>query len=105
METVHLRSELLAVEMQEERERLLLLAIVMVALAVVGLMTFLSLNALLLIVFWDHRVIVATTMLGVYGLSFAGLGGLVWWWVKNSPIPFAETLNQLRRDRAAIGRD
>lgn len=105
METVQLRSELLAVEMQEERERLVLLAIALIAVAICGLMTFLSLNLLVLIALWDHRLVVATAMLGVYGLAFGGLGGLVWWWVKNSPIPFAETLDQLRKDRTAIGTD
>ena len=98
---VRTRLELLAIEFQEEKARIV--RQVLVASATLFLAFFGMLLALLWLVLalpedYRHRV------LGLLGLAFlAGAGGCAWWLAKGSgSTPFATTIKTLVRDEAAL---
>jgi uncharacterized membrane protein YqjE len=68
LEGIHLRLDLFALELGEERRRLSHLVLTTLALALALFMVFVCLNAALLIVYWDtHRVPIVVGMCGFYG--------------------------------------
>jgi uncharacterized membrane protein YqjE len=99
---VRTRLELLAIEFQEEKARIV--RQVLVASATLFFAFFGMLLALLWLVLalpedYRHRV------LGLLGLAFlAGAGGCAWWLTRkrNGPAPFASTIKTLTRDEAAL---
>jgi uncharacterized membrane protein YqjE len=75
LEAVHLRVELFALELGEEGKRVGELALSALAVAAAVFMTVLSLNVLLLAVFWDtHRIAVAVGSCVFYTLLAAAAG-------------------------------
>jgi uncharacterized membrane protein YqjE len=75
IEGLHLRLDLFALELGEERRRLSQLVLSTLALSLALFMVFLCVNAALLILFWDsHRVPIAIGMCGFYGALAAVLG-------------------------------
>jgi uncharacterized membrane protein YqjE len=98
---VRTRLELLAIEFQEEKARIV--RQVLVASATLFFAFFGMLLALLWLVLalpedYRHRV------LGLLGLAFlAGAGGCAWWLTRNNgSTPFASTIKTLVRDETAL---
>lgn len=96
------RLELLMVEVQEERARLLHAILLALGVAAFGFLAILALNLALVVLFWNHSPV--TVLLGLTGLYAAAAGGLFWrlssllrdWKV------LAATLQQLRKDRECL---
>lgn len=102
LEWLDLRSELVAIEIREERDRILRLVGLILAVALSGMMAFLMLNILVLLVFWEQRVTAAAILLGIYTALALTAGGIARWRVRSAPTPFATTIEELRKDRAAL---
>jgi uncharacterized membrane protein YqjE len=96
------RLELLAVEVQEERERHLHALLLAFGVAAFGLLAGLTLTAAIVILLWDwSHVAVLLALTGLYGVAAVGfywrLTGLLRDWQTLSA-----TLEQLRKDRACL---
>jgi len=96
------RLELLAVEVQEERERLLHAILLALGMGACGLLIAIAFTAVVVILFWDvsHFAILLALMV-VYGAGmfwlYRQLTSLLRHW-KTLPA----TLDQLRKDRACL---
>jgi len=96
------RFELLMVEVQEERERLLRVILLALGVAAFGLLAGLTLTAVLVVLLWPHSpVTVLLTLTGLYGAVAVWLHrrltGILHAW-ENLPA----TLEQLKKDRACL---
>jgi uncharacterized membrane protein YqjE len=96
------RLELLTVEVQEERERLLHAIVLALGVAAFGLLAGLTLTATLVVCLWAWSpVAVLLTLTGLYGAAgvcfYRRLTGLLHDW---QTLP--ATLDQLRKDRACL---
>jgi uncharacterized membrane protein YqjE len=69
IEGIHLRLELFALEMSQERDRIVERVVLCVVLALAAFLLLLCLHAALLVVFWEsHRVQIAIGMVTFYAL-------------------------------------
>ncbi len=96
------RLELLAVELQEERERLVCAFLLALGVAAFGLLASLTLTAAIVVGLWSWSpVAVLLILTGLYGtgaaLLYWRLTGLLRDWQT-----LAATLDQLRQDRACV---
>jgi uncharacterized membrane protein YqjE len=95
------RLELLTVEVQEERERLLHAFLLALGVAAFGLLAGLTLTAAIVVLLWAYPVAVLLTLTGLYGVVavclYWRLTGLLRDWQTLSA-----TLDQLRKDRACL---
>ncbi len=96
------RFELLMVEVQEERERLLRVILLALGAAVFGLLAGLTLTTALLVLLWPYSPLVTLlTLTGLYGAVAVWLHrrltGILHRW-ENLPA----TLDQLKKDRACL---
>ena len=96
------RLELLTVEVQEERERLLHAFLLALGVAAFGLLAGVALTGTIVVLFWDFsHVAVLLALAGLYGAAavflYRRLTVLLRDW-KNLPA----TLDQLRKDRACL---
>jgi uncharacterized membrane protein YqjE len=96
------RLELLTVEVQEERERLLHAFLLALGVAVFGLLAGITLTAAIVVWLWAYSpVAVLLTLTGLYGVAavclYRRLTGLLRDWQTLSA-----TLDQLRKDRACL---
>jgi uncharacterized membrane protein YqjE len=96
------RLELLMVEVQEERVRLLRAILLALGVATLGLLAGLALTAVVVVLFWDFsRVAVLLALTGLYGTAavvlYRRLTVLLRDW---QSLP--ATLDQLRKDRACL---
>ena len=95
------RLELLTVEVQEERERLLHAFLLALAVAAFGLLASLTLTAAIVVWLWAWPVAVLLILTGLYGAAgvclYRQLTGLLRDWQTLSA-----TLDQLRKDRACL---
>jgi uncharacterized membrane protein YqjE len=92
------RLELLAVEVQEGRERLLHAVILALGVAAFGLLTGMTLTAAIVVLFWAwSHVAVLLILTGLYGAA-----GAYAWWRLNGLLESWQTLpdsiEQLRKD-------
>jgi uncharacterized membrane protein YqjE len=97
------RLELLLVEIQEERERLVPAILLALGMAVFGLLAGIALTVGIVVAFWEHSPLAALALLLVLyvgaGLSFhLRLRRLLMDW-KTLPATF----DQLRKDREVLG--
>ncbi|MDB6055378.1 MAG: hypothetical protein JWN25_2901 [Verrucomicrobiales bacterium] len=97
---IHNRLELASLELKEEKGRVIGLLIWAVAAIFFGLMSVVALMLLLLFVFWDNKVAVAIGLSGFFLVATLAAFFALKSKLKNPPIPFAETINQLKKDRA-----
>ena len=101
VEGVEHRFELFTFELKESnvRQARLLMTLQLAALAL--FMAFLSLNALLIVAFWENRVVVVAAIL----VSYTVAGALLLWrtfaGIQDAPPPFAATVGALRKDYEA----
>ena len=96
------RLELLTVEVQEERERLLHAILLALGVAAFGLLASLTLTAAIVVLLWTWSPLaVLLTLTGLYGAAgvylYRQLTGLLRDWQTLSA-----TLDQLRKDRACL---
>jgi len=96
------RLELLLVEVQEERERLLRVILLALGVAVFGLLAGMTLTAAIVVMLWHlGPVTILLTLAGVYGAAavfiYRWLTGILRDW-QNLPA----TLDQLKKDRACL---
>lgn len=96
------RLELLMVEMQEERERLLRAILLALSVAAFGLLAGIALTGTIVVLFWGFSPLaVLLALTGLYGAAavflYRRLTVLLRDW-KNLPA----TLDQLRKDRACL---
>jgi len=96
------RLELFAVEIQEERERLLRVFLLALGAVACGLLACLALTAALVIALWAWSpVIVLLTLTGLYVVAAAAL----YYWltgVLRHWHSFSASLDQIRKDRACL---
>ena len=98
------RLELLMVEVQEERERLLHAFLLTLGVAAFALLAGIALTAALVVLFWAYSPVgILLTLTVLYGMAavclYRRLAGILRDW-KNLP----DTLNQLKRDRSCLER-
>lgn len=102
---VRTRIELAAVEYTEERDRLATQLMLMVAAVGCLLFALLFAAGAVVAVFWDTYRLAA--IIGV-AIFFTLAGGIMLWRrqeiANTSPLPFAATVGELEKDRAAISR-
>ncbi len=96
------RLELLLMEVQEERERLLHALILALAMSVFGLLACITLTAAIVVLFWaNHPVAVLLALTGLYGAAGVflclRLTRLLSEWQTLSA-----SIDQLRKDRACL---
>jgi len=96
------RLELLAVEVQEERERLLHAFLLALGVATFGLLAGLTLTATIAVLLWAWSpVAVLLVLTGIYGVIgvwlYRRLTGMLRDWQS-----FSESLDQLRKDRLGL---
>lgn len=96
------RLELLTVEVQEERERLLHAILLALGVAAFGLLTGITVTALVVVLFWDYSpVIVLLTLTALYAAAGIYLYRQLTARLRNAQT-LAATLDQLRKDRACL---
>jgi uncharacterized membrane protein YqjE len=95
------RLELLTVEVQEERERLLRAFLLALGVAAFGLLAVIALTAAIVVLLWEWPVAVLLTITGLYAAGavflYRRLAILLRDWQTLSA-----TLDQLRKDRACL---
>ena len=95
------RLELFLLELKEERIRLFDALLLVAACGVCALMTLALLTFTLVVIFWEHRVLVLVGLMLAYG---AGAGAS--FWVLRNRLrhwqSFAATLEQIKKDRACL---
>jgi uncharacterized membrane protein YqjE len=97
------RVELITIELQEEKHRLIQLAIWLSALVALALLAIIFVSIALLVVFWETaRVPVAIGLAAVYLLGFAAVAIGFKRYLARQPKPFAGTLAELREDHTCI---
>jgi uncharacterized membrane protein YqjE len=103
LEGVHLRLDLFAVELGEERRRASRLVLITLALALALFMVFVCLNTALLVVYWEtHRIPIVLGMCGFYGALAAVLALALFRHHRRGARAFAATRKTLAEDRRMI---
>jgi uncharacterized membrane protein YqjE len=95
--TLHTRAELLAVELQEERYRMIELLLLAGAALLLGGLALLLLSVTLILIFPPTaRVYVAAVLVLLYAFG----AGFILWRIKHKlrDEPFSETVGQLKKD-------
>jgi uncharacterized membrane protein YqjE len=95
------RLELLTVEMQEERERLLHAFLLALGIATFGLLAGLTLTAVIVVWLWTWPIAVLLTLTILYAAA-----GICLWWRLTGLLrdwqTLSASLDQLRKDRACL---
>jgi len=101
---VHTRIDLLSVDLEEERERLLsVLVLMLVALFFLGVGVLL-LAILVAIALWDsHRLLALGGLTGIFLAGGAAAFGIARHKLKTKPKLFAASLAELSKDRQQLG--
>ena len=96
------RLELLTLEVQEERERLLHAFLLALGVVAFGLLAGIAFTGVVVVLFWDYSPVAALlTLTGLYGVAAAVLYRRLTGWLRDWQTLFA-TLDQLRKDRAGL---
>lgn len=97
------RFRLLGIELEEELERMISLALLLAAAAVFASMFLLVLTLLIMVVFWDdYRITAAVVLAGIYGgLGLACLLG-VRRVLRRGGTPFATVAREFERDQSLL---
>ncbi|HHH38857.1 MAG TPA: hypothetical protein ENK50_04705 [Sedimenticola sp.] len=103
-EGLQLRIELFGVELQVEKQRLVATLALAVSTAGVAVSAWLTGHLLVVLVFWEQRVIACAVLLVADLLLAAALALALRRRVKGSSPPFAASLSELRQDRQRLAR-
>jgi uncharacterized membrane protein YqjE len=98
---VQTRLELFLIELNEERFRLLDALLLMGLGVVCALMTLVLLTCILLLIFWDHRLIVLSILTLLYGLG----AGAAFWTLRQrirNWEAFAASFEEMKKDRECL---
>ncbi len=98
------RGELLALELSEEKRSLISLLVLSMAALFSLFLSFMCLNMLLLVLFWEDRALLAGLLVLLYLLAAGILGLVIRNRIRNAPRPFDTTLEVLRKDQETITR-
>ena len=96
------RVELLLVELQEERERLLLAILMALGISVFGLLAGVGLTLTIGILFWEHSPVLALLALTALYIATASLLYMRLIRLKRDWETLPATLDQLRKDRECL---
>lgn len=101
---VHTRLELLSIDIAEEREHLITLAVLLlVTLFCLGVGVLL-LALLIVVAFWEsHRLLALASLTGVFLAAGGGLAWLIVHKARTRPRLFAASLAELAKDRQQLG--
>jgi len=98
------RLELLTLEVQEERERLLHAFLLALGVVAFGLLAGIALTGVVVVLFWDYSPVAALlTLTGLYGVAAVVLYRRLTGWLRDWQT-LSATLDQLRKDRACLER-
>ena len=98
------RLELLTLEVQEERERLLHAFLLALGVVAFGLLAGIAFTGMVVVLFWDYSPVAALlTLTGLYGVAAAVLCRRLTGWLRDWQT-LSATLDQLRKDRACLER-
>ena len=101
--SAHDRLELLAVELHEEKYRLIQIFIWISAIVFLAMLAMVFVSMVLVVLFWDTaRVAVVCSLAGAYVVALIGVVIGFRRYLKRQPKPFAATLSELREDRECI---
>jgi uncharacterized membrane protein YqjE len=101
--SAHDRLELLAVELHEEKFRLIQIFIWISAIVVLGILAMVCASFAVVVMLWDTaRVAAICSLAAAYALGLIGTIVGFRRFLKRQPKPFAATLSELRQDRECI---
>jgi uncharacterized membrane protein YqjE len=104
--SAHDRLELVAIELHEEKYRLIQIVIWISAIVLLALLTLVFVSFALVVVLWETaRVAAVCSLAGVYLAALVGLIFAFRRFLDKQPKPFAGTLAELRNDRECIHAD
>lgn len=93
------RGELLSVEWQEEKQRLFRLVLGAVVAAMSASMAVVSINVLILVMFWDsYRMQVVVGFCFFYALLALVVGFSIRRQIREAQVPFQATFDELKKD-------
>ena len=102
---VQRRIEIFALELREEKARALDLLVRAAALIVLGLLALVAGTATVVVALWQTSpVLVLALVTLAYGLAATVLGLGLRRRLREGPKPFADTIEEFRRDRACFGK-
>ncbi len=103
MGSVHDRIELLSVELQEEKHRLIQLLIWLGAIMFLSLLVVIFVSLVLVVIFWETaRIAVVVSLAGAYLAAWIVVVLAFRRFLQRQPKPFSATLRELREDRACL---
>ncbi len=101
--SVHDRIELVSVELQEEKHRLIQLLIWLGAILFLSLLVVFFVSLVLVVIFWETaRVAVVVSLAAAYLAAWIGVVLAFRRFLQGQPKPFSATLRELREDRACL---
>lgn len=102
---VEYRLDLLSVEFREDKHRLIMMTVLAQVIILALFLAIMCLSVLLLLIFWEHRIAVAVTLLAGYLVIALAAAAWIRFKLTSSSHPFAATLEELKKDRAALRGD
>ena len=101
--SAHDRLELLAVELHEEKYRLIQIFIWISAIVFLAMLAMVFVSMAIVVLLWEtSRVAVVCSLAGGYVVALIAVALGFKRYLKRQPKPFAATLGELREDRACI---
>jgi uncharacterized membrane protein YqjE len=101
--SAHDRLELLAIELHEEKHRLIQIFIWISAIVFLAMLAMVFASMAIVVLFWETaRVAVVCSLAGIYITALAATALGFKRYLKRQPKPFAATLSELREDRECI---
>jgi uncharacterized membrane protein YqjE len=99
----HDRIELIAIEVQEEKFRLIQIFIWISAVVFAGMMAAVFVTLTIVYLFWEgHRLTVLAAFAVIYTAALIALAMAFRRFLARQPRPFAGTLEEIREDRACM---
>jgi len=103
MGSLHDRLELLAIELKEEKVRLIQIFIWISAVMILALLAVIFTSLAVVVVWWETaRVTVVFSLAGFYIVAFLGVVMAFRRYLNAQPKPFATTLGELQEDHVCI---
>jgi uncharacterized membrane protein YqjE len=101
--SAHDRLELLAIELHEEKHRLIQIFIWISAIVFLAMLAMVFASMAIVVLFWETaRVAVVCSLAGIYIAALVATALGFKRYLKRQPKPFAATLSELREDRECI---